>query len=432
MSVRELIDRRNALVVRERELAAEADKNGYSAETRKNLDAIDKDLTEAQADVERALRAEGRDFQPARTDQPRNDIEDNQTPSAEEHAKKVNAEVRKFIRGDTNAKFSFKGKEYRAGGLEADQDTVGGYTVPKEQFNAQLISAIDDQVFLKALATNFTLTNAESLGTPSVDSNATNATWGSELTVGANDTGLTFGKRELAPHPLSAYATVSKKLLRASAIDVEGFVRGRLAYALSIPSEIAFLNGSGSNQPLGLFTVHANAVSTGQDFTSASSSKVISAFTDLINTQYELKGAYWRNSAWIINRFHHKDIRTMTDGNGNPVWMPAGLGSVLNAVAYDTLLTRPVYMSEYAPVSTAYGSSSQTVAITGSSGDITGRVACFGDFTNYWTATALDLQIDHLTELKALTNQDLFLARIETDGAPVLSEAFAFLRLKGY
>ena len=125
----------------------------------------------------------------------------------------------------------------------------------------------------------------------------------------------------------------------------------------------------------------------------------------------------------------------MTDGNGNPVWMPAGLGSVLNAVAYDTLLTRPVYMSEYAPVSTAYGSSVQTPAITGAASTsvaITGRVACFGDFSNYWTATALDLQIDHLVELRALTNQDVFVARVETDGAPVLSEAFAFCRLKGY
>ena len=432
MSVRELIDRRNALVVRERELAAEADKNGYSVETRKNLDAVDKDLTDAQADVERALRAEGRDFQPERTGKPpRNDIEDKQTTSAEEHARKVNREVRDFITSDERGKLSFKGKEYRAG-LEADIDTVGGYTVPKEQFNAQLIMGVDNEVFLTKLATNFRLANAESLGTPTLDSNASDATWASELTVGSNDTGLTYGKRELTPHPLAKQVTVSKKLLRSSSIDVVGHVRDRLAYALSIPLESGYLNGSGSNQPLGLFTVNANAVSTAQDFTSASSSKVISAFTDIIETQYQLKGAYWRNSSWIINRFHHKDIRNMLDGNGNPVWMPAGLGSVLNAVAYDTLLTRPVYMSEYAPVSTEYGSSVQSLAVTGSTAAITGRVACFGDFTKYWTVTALDFDVQHLVELKAQTNQDLFIARIEADGAPVLSEAFAFLRLKGY
>ena len=428
--VRELIDKRNALVKREREIIDGAGVAGLTDEQRTSLDTLDKDLSPIQADLERALRAEGRDFK-LQGNPHRNDPAENRAGSPAEHAAKVNSEFRKFIVGEQNGSFSFKGREYRAG-LEADLDTLGGYTVPKEQFNAELIKKVDDQVFLKGLSRNFTLTNAESLGTPSRDSNATNATWGSELTVGANDTGLTYGKRELVPHPLSAYATISKKLLRASGINAEAEVRDRLAYALSIPEEIAFLNGSGANQPLGLFTVSSNGVTTSQDFTSASSSKVISAFTDIINTQYQLKGAYWRNSAWVINRFHHKDIRNMTDGNGNPVWMPAGLGSVLNAVAYDTLLTRPVYMSEFAPVSTAYGSSSQTVAITGSSGDITGRVACFGDFGQYWTASALDFQIDHLVELKALTAQDLFIARLEVDGAPVLSEAFAMLRLKGY
>ena len=430
MSVRDLIDRRNTLAVREREILASVGKEALTDEQRTNLDALDKDLTAIQADLERAWRAESRstNTDPRIT---RNDPQETHEGSPEDHARKVNTEFSRFLRDGEQRSFSFKGREYRAG-LEAVLDAQGGYTVQKEQFNAQLIKKVDDLVFMAGLATNFTMTSAESLGTPSLDSNATNATWGSELTVGANDTGLTYGKREITPHPLSAYATVSKKLLRASSINIETHVRDRLAYALAIPEEIAFINGSGSNQPLGLFSVATNAVSTAQDFTSASSSKVISAFTDIVETQYKLKGQYWKQSQWLINRFHHKDIRNMTDGNGNPVWMPAGLGSVLNAQTYDRLLDRPVNMSEYVPVSTAYGSSVQTLAITGSTAAITGRVACFGDFSNYWRATALDLQIDRLVELKALTNQDLFIARLETDGAPVLSEAFAFLRLKGY
>ncbi|MCR4342021.1 MAG: phage major capsid protein [Gemmatimonadaceae bacterium] len=431
MSVRELIDRRNALVVRERELAAEADKNGYSVETRKNLDAIDKDLTEAQGDVERALRAEGRDFQPERKDQPRNDPGtpvDSQDPKV--HAEKVNREVRAMIMSRTAGAYVFPYE--RRDGLEANLDNKGGYLVDQTRYDASLIEAVKDQVFMEGLASVYSIPQNESIEFPRVVSGFTNAVWDSELRSGNTDTGATYGSVTLTPHPQTAKALVSKKLLRSGAIDVAGHVIGELAYALSIPREIAYLNGSGSNQPLGLFTVHANGVSTGQDFTSASSSKVIADFTDLINTQYKLKGAHWRNSAWTFNRFHHQDIRKMLDGNGNPVWMPAGLGSVLNAVAYDTLLTRPVYMSEYAPVSTAYGSSVQTEAITGSTGAITGRVACFGDYSRYYIANAQSLELQHLTELKAETNQDLFLARVETDGAPVLSEAFAFLRLKGY
>lgn len=435
MSVRDLIDKRNALVVREREMNAEAEKSGYTSELRVNLDKIDVDLTEAQGDLERALKAEGRGLKigggngPA----PRNlPAERGEETDPSEMTKRTNAEFAAFVRQSTNGTYSFKGRATRA--LQGDLDTIGGYTVQKEQFNAELIKAVDDQVFVRGLSRSFTLTASESLGTPSRDSNATNATWGSELTVGASDTGLTYGKRELTPHPLSAYAVVSKKLLRSSALNIEGEVRDRLAYALSIPAEQAYLNGGGSNRPLGLFTVSSVGVTSGRDITTASSSGVIASYQELIDVQYGLKGAYWRNSAWIINRFHHKDIRKLQDGNGTPVWMPAGLGTVLNALSYDSLLTRPVYMSEYAPVSSGYGSSYNTPAITGESSTaaLTGRVAIFGDFSQYWTATALDLEIDHLVELKALTNQDVFVARLETDGMPVLAEAFSVLRLKGF
>lgn len=430
MSVREIQERVNNLTLREREILAEVGAE-MTAEQRTNLDKIDKDLTQAIADRDLALKAEGRQSL-ATYAPPKNDPAEQRASDPSEHAKKVNREFRDFVLSDKQGTFSFRGREYRD--LQANDDVKGGYTVAKEQFNAELIKAVDDQVFMRAQSRAFTLVNAESLGTPSRDANATNATWGAELTVGASDTGLKYGKRDLTPHPLSAYIKVSKKFLRASGIDAEAEVRDRLAYALSIPQEIAFLNGSGANQPLGLFTVSANGVSTDRDITTASSSGTIASYEELIDVQYTLKGAYWRNSSWVFNRFHHKDIRKIKDGNGNPVWMPAGLGTVLNAVTYDTLLTRPVFMSEFAPVSTAYGSTSLTASIVGSSAASgpTGRVAIFGDLSQYWTATALDLQIDHLVELGALTNQDIFIARVETDGAPVLSEAFAVLRLKGY
>lgn len=430
MSVRDLIDKRNALAVREREILA-AVGTDMTDEQRTNLDTLDKDLTTIQADLERAMKAEARSTNgPGRNDIPRNEPEGRVTKTGAEHAAAVNSEVRKFVLSDIQGTFSFKGREFRD--LSANSDPSGGYTVEKEQFNAALIKKVDDLVFMRGLSRAFTLTNAESLGTPSRDSNATNAVWGSELTVAASDTGLTYGKRALSPQPLTASATISKKLLRASGIDAEAEVRDRLAYALSITQEIAFLNGSGANQPLGVFSINSAGVTTDRDITTASSSASIASYEELIDVQYQLKGAYWRNSSWIFNRFHHKDIRKIKDGNGNPVWMPAGLGTVLNAQNYDTLLTRPVYMSEYAPVSTGYGSSAQTLAITGSTAAPTGRVAAFGDFSNYWTATALDLELTHLVELKALTAQDVFIARVETDGAPVLAEAFSILRLKGF
>jgi HK97 family phage major capsid protein len=79
----------------------------------------------------------------------------------------------------------------------------------------------------------------------------------------------------------------------------------------------------------------------------------------------------------------------------------------------DTILGRPLMISEYAPNTFTTGL----------------YVGMFGDFSNYWIADLLDMQIQVLTELYAETNQDGFIGRYEGDGMPVLEEAFARVKL---
>jgi HK97 family phage major capsid protein len=60
----------------------------------------------------------------------------------------------------------------------------------------------------------------------------------------------------------------------------------------------------------------------------------------------------------------------------------------------------------------------------------TGQYAgMLGDFLHYWVADALSMQIQRLNELYAETNQNGFIGRLETDGAPVLEEAFVRVKL---
>jgi HK97 family phage major capsid protein len=56
-------------------------------------------------------------------------------------------------------------------------------------------------------------------------------------------------------------------------------------------------------------------------------------------------------------------------------------------------------------------------------------VGLIGDWSQYWIVDALDLTIQRLVELYAETNQTGFIGRMETDGAPVLAEAFARVKL---
>jgi HK97 family phage major capsid protein len=52
-------------------------------------------------------------------------------------------------------------------------------------------------------------------------------------------------------------------------------------------------------------------------------------------------------------------------------------------------------------------------------------VGIVGDFSNYEIVDALDMQLQVLMELYAETNQNGYILRAETDGMPVLAEAFA-------
>jgi len=73
----------------------------------------------------------------------------------------------------------------------------------------------------------------------------------------------------------------------------------------------------------------------------------------------------------------------------------------------------PISMSEYAP-------STLTTGL---------YVGILGDFSNYWIADALDMQVQRLVELYAEANQVGFIGRLETDGMPVLEEAFSRVKL---
>jgi HK97 family phage major capsid protein len=56
-------------------------------------------------------------------------------------------------------------------------------------------------------------------------------------------------------------------------------------------------------------------------------------------------------------------------------------------------------------------------------------VGILANWQFYWIADALDLQIQRLSELYALSNQDGFVARMKTDGMPQIEEAFARVKL---
>lgn len=296
---------------------------------------------------------------------------------------------------------------YQARALQMDSDTAGGYTVVPQDFMARLIEAARNRTIVRGLATEFSVPTAQSLGAPALDNRPGDLTWTAEILTGDEDSTMSFGKRELSPNPLARRLKVSKKLVRASALNIEAIVRDQLGYKAGVVEENAFLNGSGAGQPLGVFTASDDGISTSRDVSTDNTTTSIKA-DGLIEAKYTLLGNYWGSARWIFHRDAVKQIRKLKDGEGQYLWK-AGISNDRG----DTILDIPVLMSEYAPNTFTTGL----------------YVGILGDFSYYWIADALDMTIQVLTELYAEANQNGYIIRKETDGMPVLEEAFIRVKL---
>ena len=403
MTLNEILGKRAKLVEEARAIYEVADKEERDLTTEEltkyeaimaDVDKMRDEVDAAKADQERRRKL---DEATANLEKPaeetlKPDTEDRKTVTDEIYHRALS---NYFIYGPKASEADFRA-------LAMDPDVAGGYTVLPEQFVNELIQAADNNVLMRSLARTFQVPKAESLGVPALDNDPADPTWTAEILVGSEDSTMTFGKRDLYPHPLAQYIKVSKKLLRASALPVDSIVRDRLSYKCSVVEENAFLNGDGSNEPLGVFTASANGINTGQDVSTGNTTTALKA-DNLIECKYTLKDQYIKNARWIFNRAIIKVIRKMKDGEGNYIWR-AGLA----ADRPDTILDVPFLSSEYAP-------STLTTGL---------YVGIIGDFSFYWIADALNMEIQVLTELYAATNQNGYILRKETDGMPVLEEAF--------
>jgi len=331
----------------------------------------------------------------------------------EAESKSIRSAWAKYIKGGM---FVLKPDEIKA--YQADNPVGGGFLVAPQDFVREIILLVKDYVFVRGMASVYTVDRAESLGIPAMDTDPSDADWTAELLTGGTESTMAFGKRELRPHPVAKNIQVSNKLLRNSAMNAESIVMDRMAYKMGITQEKAFLTGTGADQPLGCFTASSQGISTSRDVTAATTTAV--AADDFIKTKYKLKAQYQKNASWILHRDVVSAVRRLQDSNHNYLWT-AGLTSWGGATGPgnglqgtpERLLDCPIAMSEYSPNTFTTGL----------------YMAILGDFKHYYIADALEMQWQVLDQLYAATNQTGYIARSETDGMPVLEEAFARLVL---
>jgi HK97 family phage major capsid protein len=403
-TIREMLDERAQLINQARALLDAADNakrslNGEEEQSYKRLldqaEALKRDVDQRQ----RLEAAESTLDQAATAMRPEVQTQNSQRQAPRETPEYRQAYMNYLVSGAMNPILEQRD-------VSVSTSALGGYLLAPLQMVSGIIKAIDDLLFIRQFATIHTLTDAVSLGAPSLDADPADADWTTEVATVGVDSTMAFGRRELKPTVLTKIIKVSYRMLTRLP-SAEAMIMQRLAYKFAVPMEKGYLTGSGTNQPLGLFTASANGISTGRDVSTGNTTTAIT-LDGLKEAKYSVKAQYRRNAKWLFNRLAVKALAKIKDGDGNYIWQPS-----LVAGQSDMLMGAPVLESEYVP-------STFTTGL---------YVGLYGDISFYWIADSLGFTVQRLVELYAGNNQIGLKGMLESDGMPVLEEAFARVKL---
>ena len=289
---------------------------------------------------------------------------------------------------------------------QIDVPSQGGYLLPVE-VSAQILLKLLDKVYIRGAATVLPL-NSYAAEIPSLDVEPDQPEPSGEVSEMAEEAGGTLGRRMLKPHLLPIVVKIARDLLHFSP-SFEGVLIDRIQRGFGIKEEKLFMTGTGSGQPLGLFTT----VTSSYGGISAARNVVCGSATNptldgIIAAFMNQKKQYRDNSSWMLSRAFVQKTLSLKDNMGQPIWRP---GMLLGAP--DMLYGRAVLESEYVPNT-----------FTASK-----AVGMFGDMSYYWIAQVMGFEVQPLLEKYATTNELGFACRQWVDGMPMLDEAFSRLTL---
>lgn len=210
--------------------------------------------------------------------------------------------------------------------LTVSSDPQGGYLAPAEM-STEFVRNLVQFSPIRAVA------SVRSTGSPSViypaRTGVTNAKWKGE-TQSQEASEPAFGQAEIPVNEVNTYVDISNQLLADSAGSAEQEVRLALAEDFGSKESSAFLVGTGSNMPKGLFVDTAIT-----SYAAAGAATIVA--DDLINVYYDLPAAYRAAGTWGMNSKTLAAIRKLKDTSGAFLWQPS-----LILGQPETILGRPV------------------------------------------------------------------------------------------
>lgn len=151
-------------------------------------------------------------------------------------------------------------------------------------------------------------------------------------------------KVTFSPVGYGAFSMASRQAIALSANSFEADLMAEHGIAIGTLMESDYCTGSGSGQPLGVFT--SGAWTTDVDLATAGTL----TYAGLADFFYESVGtAYHGSASWLMHASTFSAVMQLVDSNGRPLIESGGGPAVLASGAAGMLFGRPVYLSPGAP-----------------------------------------------------------------------------------
>jgi len=198
-----------------------------------------------------------------------------------------------------------------------------GYLAP-QTFGDEIIKLLRELSPIRQYANVKAMSGAEIIWPRRKDS--TKAVWVGEI----EDRTASEPKYEqvsIKPYEMATYTDISRQLLEDNAYNLEAELQSDLAESFAITEGTAFINGTGTGQPVGLLT--STQI---KEVTSAA----LNADT-IIDLFYSLPTFHAQNGTFVMNRNTLAAVRKMKDSHGAYIWQES-----IREGQPGTLLGRPV------------------------------------------------------------------------------------------
>ncbi|MBX7500647.1 phage major capsid protein [Qipengyuania sp. YG27] len=256
-----------------------------------------------------------------------------------------------FIRkGDGEAKLS----ELQSAGdraaiqaaLSVGSDANGGLLAPIEwdrEISKQQVTTSPMRKLAKVMTTSVgAFTTLWQSGNPG-------SGWVGETAARPQTSNPTFDPITFAAGEIYANPAATQRILDDAAIDIGAWLVDALRIEFNRQENIAFLSGSGVNQPAGLLTYVTGGANDGThpggNLTVVEEAVAVDA---LIDFMYGLGAPYRQNATWVLSSLTAAALTRLKDADGNLIWRES---LIVGQPA--TLLGRPVEIDEGMPGPTA-------------------------------------------------------------------------------